>query len=567
MRHVCKSVRKYKQTVCLPGYCLHLIGIVKTGYRRLKLCGLIKDRSLRERLSLLAATAGWSCWMTDDIATLVNMLTTVTQAPDVVMSDDSQAFAHLGFISAALVFLGSETAGANIATVNPSEDDAVLYQQLKTCVNARRFRSRFSELDRTEPITSLPRHEELFNSLERYNGMPMGLMIIHLDHAEHLYADLDPVSKTDLLSALGAHIRQALPRIGELGFYDASCFIVALPKTSKRALYEASHKLLSDVQQSITYGGGEIFITVSIGYSFEATFTDSERIWADAWQAMGRAAEQGGNRVEGLTDANLSARIPEALDRDEFSLVLQSQWNLQGTKLRGAEALLRWQGMEVGELAPNHFIPIAEQHGHMARVGDWVLERACRAAATWFERLIDPLWLCINVSPQQFHNNAISKQIDRIRVERWLEPTMLELELSHENMLHLVDTYRDQLYKLRDLGVRFALDNLGNSLIDPAKLLRCPVDTLKIDRSLTANIETDPQAADLVQQICLLGDRFKLRVVAVGVENEAQLKLLGDFGCTDVQGYLLSPPIPLEEFHQLLGRSVISNPLARRTHE
>jgi len=528
----------------------------------LNLCGLIKDRRLRERLSLLAATAGWSCWMTDDIATLVNMLTSVTPTPDVVMSDDGRAFEHLGFISAALVFLGVETARSTsttgIATIDPTQDDAVLYQQLKTCVNARRFRSRFSELERTEPITSLPRHEELFNTLARYSGMPMGLMIIHLDHAEHLYADLDPVSKTDLLSALGAHIRQALPRIGELGFYDASCFVVALPGTSKRALVEVSHKLLKDAQQPITYRGGEIFITVSIGYSFVAAFADSERIWAEAWRAMGRAAELGGNRAEGQTDDNISERIPEALDRDEFSLVLQSQWNLHCTKLRGAEALLRWQGMEVGELAPNHFIPIAEQHGHMARIGDWVLERACREASTWFERLIDPLWLCINVSPQQFHNNAISKQIDRIRSERWLEPSMLELELSHENMLHLVDNYRDQLYALRDLGVRFAIDNLGQSLIDPPKLLRCPVDTLKIDRSLTANIESDPQAADLVEQICRLSDRFNLRVVAVGVETEAQLEILSNFGCNDVQGYLLSPPIALEEFHQLLSRPVIS---------
>ena len=121
--------------------------------------------------------------MTDDIATLVNMLTTVTPTPDVVMSDDSRAFPHLRFISAALVFLGSENAGATIATIDPAKDDAVLYQQLKTCVNARRFRSRFAELERTEPITSLPRHEELFKTLARYNGMPMGLMIIHLDHA------------------------------------------------------------------------------------------------------------------------------------------------------------------------------------------------------------------------------------------------------------------------------------------------------------------------------------------------------------------------------------------------
>ena len=106
--------------------------------------------------------------------------------------------------------------------------------------------------------------------------------------------------------------------------------------------------------------------------------------------------------------------------------------------------------------------------------------------------------------------------------------------------------------------MRFALDNLGHSLIDTPKLLRCPVDTLKIDRSLTANIETDPRAADLVEQICQLGDRFKLRVVAVGVETETQLQRLGEFGCTDVQGYLLSPPINLEDFHRMLSGPTVS---------
>jgi EAL domain-containing protein (putative c-di-GMP-specific phosphodiesterase class I)/GGDEF domain-containing protein len=527
----------------------------------LNVCGLIKDRLLRERLAGLAANAGWSIWLAEDEQTLLGMLAALTPSPDVVLSDTEELFFGLGPTAAAWVLLcGPRTARIGVeadseaALVDPGVDDEMLVQHIKTCVNARRFRARFSELDRNEPITSLPRHEELFQSLAGHKGHSLGLIIVQLDHAEHLYANLDPVSKTDLLAALGQHIQSALPEQGRLGFYDAACFIIALPQIHEADLEQVSQRLIARVRRPVHYRGGEIHITVSLGYSFEASFNDTERVWSGAWQAMCAAVEAGGDRVHGGPDNTISERIPEALEREEFSLVLQAQWNMNGDKLRGVEALLRWQGMEVGELAPSQFIPIAEKRGHMARIGDWVLERACREASTWFERLVDPLTLAVNVSPQQFHKDAILNQIRRFSAERWLDPAMLELELSHENMLHLVDGYREQLYTLRDWGVRFALDNLGSSLIDANKLLRCPADTLKIDRGLIAALCDDAQAADLVKQICQLGQRFKLRVVAVGVETDEQLTRLADYGCTDVQGYLLSPPVPLGDFHQLLAQ-------------
>ena len=164
--------------------------------------------------------------------------------------------------------------------------------------------------------------------------------------------------------------------------------------------------------------------------------------------------------------------------------------------------------------------------------------------------------LGINVSPQQFHRDAIVERIDRFRAESWFDPGMLELELPQDAMLALVDQYRPLLYRLRDWGVRFALDNLGGSLIDAAKLLRCPVDTLKIDRTLVARMEEDREARELVSQICSLAERFELRVVAVGVEKTSQLTMLQRFGCTDVQGYLLSPPVSLEQFRAMLNQEL-----------
>ena len=525
----------------------------------MNVCGLITDPLLRDRLARLAARAGWSIWLAEDAQTLLGMLAALTPPPDVVLSDNDALFFDLEQSAAAWVSLcpprsanTEQAADSSAVVIDPDVDDEKLLQHIKTCVNARRFRARFAEIDRTEPITSLPRHRELLESLSNHRGQSLGLIILQLDHAEHLYASLDPVSKTDLLAALGHHIQSVLPEQGRLGFYDAACFIVALPRVHEVDLEQVSKRLVVKLRQPVHYGGGELHITASLGYSFEASFNDTERVWSGAWQSMCAAAEAGGDRVHGGVERGISERIPGALEREEFSLVLQAQWNMQGEKLRGVEALLRWQGMEVGELAPSQFIPIAEKRGHMARIGDWVLERACLEASTWFEHLVDPMVLAVNVSPQQFHNDAILNQIRRFSAERWLDPAMLELELSHENMLHLVDGHREQLYTLRDLGVRFALDNLGNSLIDANKLLRCPADTLKIDRGLIASLCHDAQAADLVKQICQLGQRFKLRVVAVGVETHEQLTRLVDYGCSDVQGYLLSPPVAISEFYQLL---------------
>jgi EAL domain-containing protein (putative c-di-GMP-specific phosphodiesterase class I) len=306
------------------------------------------------------------------------------------------------------------------------------------------------------------------------------------------------------------------------------------------------------MREPLAFRSGSLHLTVSVGFACQALFGDPERLWTEAWRAMRRVLDQRGDRATGSDQDAMAERLPQALARDEFSLVLQPQIAVAGGRLTGAEVLLRWQGLEVGELSPSQFIPIAESRGHMTRIGDWVLERTCRAAANWLEHRISPVRLGVNVSPQQFNRGAIVAQIERFRAERWLDPTLLELEVSHEAMLRLVEGHREHLYRLRDLGVRFALDNLGSGLVDTTRLLRCPADTLKIDRALVGRIETDPFARELAERICALGERFGLRVVAVGVEREAQLALLQGMGCTEIQGYLISPPVTLQRFGELL---------------
>ena len=523
------------------------------------LCGAIASNELRQRLMRLADRAGWNAWITHQASFLKPMLEASLPPPDAIVSDDPELLLSLSDSNVVRILLADASVeDAAMFVVSTGDDDQSLLQHIHDCINAARLKTRFAETDKSEPITRLPRHQELVGNLARHRGQAVALLVVQVDHAEHLYANLDPVSKTDLLHALATRLKLAVPAEGMIGFYDAGCFIVVLPlntpgSENPESLMRIAEGIRAAVKNPLIYSGGEIHLTVSIGCNQVLKYDQFDLLWQGAWQAVNRASAEGGNRTEGGPVDAISTRLPNALEREEFGLVLQGQWSDQ--RLIGVEALLRWQGLEVGELAPSHFIPIAEQDGFITRIGDWVLEQASSAASNWLEHLIQPLILGVNISPQQFVNGAITKQIDRLRRDRWLDPAMLELELSQENMLLLVDEHRDQLYQLRDWGVRFAIDNLGKELIDSDKLLRCPADTLKIDRSLVAKIDSHPASRDLIRQIWAIGDRFNLRVVAVGVETESQLEQLRTLGNLDIQGYLLSPPVPIDQFHQLLSRT------------
>ncbi len=521
------------------------------------LCGSITDPGLRARLSSLAERMGWESWITHEPVLLVPMLQALSAQPDGIVSDDQAVLESLPGGGMARILLAGPTEPAEPATglfvIDVSEDDASVCQHLRNCINTARLKSRFRESASREPITRLPRHQELVSALMAHRRSPVALLVVQVDHAEHLYANLDPVSRTDLLDALATRLKLAVPGHGRIGFYDAGCFIVVLPGQSPDSVLRTAGGIRTAARSPLTYTGGEIHLTVSIGCNHVAEYVDFDALWQGAWQAVNRATSQGGDRIEGGPADPIGSRIPSALEREEFSLMLQGQYSPQ--RLTGVEALLRWQGLEVGELAPSHFIPVAEQEGFITRIGDWVLEKASAAASNWLEHLIHPLYLCVNISPHQFVNGAITRQIERLKRERWLDPAMLELELSLENMVFLVDEHRDQLYRLRDWGVRFAIDNLGTDLIDFDRLLRCPADTLKVDRRLVQRITSHAASRDLIREIANIGQRFQLRVVAVGVETPEQHQALRQAGEMDLQGFLLSPPVPMGEFHRLLSEA------------
>jgi EAL domain-containing protein (putative c-di-GMP-specific phosphodiesterase class I)/GGDEF domain-containing protein len=534
-------------------------------------CAYLSDEKLSARLVQICALQGWTVWHWDSRTDADIALTHLPAYPDIIFFDDPLRHAaianalgpHQGTVLACVYSPpANPDLPGSVALLNQETSDSAIIEGVTMALNVTRFQTQFAAQTSTEPITKLPHHPELLQDILRYRGQGMGVIVVQIDHAEHLYANLDPVSKTDLLGAMSDHLSQVLPHVAHMGLFDAATFAIWLPCAESAEVARLGEQLLERCRAPIDFRSGSLHITTSLGLTFASALVDPAALWQQAWSAKDSARAAGGNQiVSALRDAELKERIPDALMRNEFSLVLQPQWNIRGDELRGVESLLRWQGMEVGDLAPEHFIPIAERNAQMARVGDWVLEHASCESVTWLEHLLSPITLGVNVSPQQFVHGAIRKQVARLAADQWLDPSILELELSHTNLLHVVDQHRSALYELCDLGVSIAIDNLGVGIVDTNKLLRCPADTLKIDRSVIARVETDGQAKALVEQICLLGQRFSLRVVAVGVEQESQRALLEDLGCTDAQGYLFAEPVPLDKFQQYL--SALTQPEER----
>ncbi len=526
----------------------------------IQVCAYLASPELSARLAQVCAFQGWRInqWHTGDPKG--DIAPGIPSTADIVFFDNwNQAPDLCAQVSeqTVLSFIGEVQSQAadlsRVLVLNPNWSDEEMLAQLTTALNVVRFQGQFFEEQTAEPITNLPHHPELMEYMSRHTGEPTGLVVMQIDHAEHLYANLDPVSKTDLLSALSTHLHTALPEQALMSIFDATCFVIWYPNCAEAQARELAGLLMQQSQQPLLFKNGQLHFTCSSGYDFVDNLTDPQELWQNTWAYKERARSLGGAQLQGPDEHSpVTERIPTAIKRDEFSLVLQPQWDISGTQLRGVESLLRWQGMDVGKLAPDHFIPIAERDGQMARVGDWVLERAACESATWLEHLIAPIFLGINISPQQFTNDAILTQIERLAKDKWLDPSILELEMSHNNLLKVIDQHRATLYQLRDQGVRIAIDNLGTNLVDTQKLLRCPADTLKLDRSVIARIQDDENARKLVEQICLLGQKFGLRVVAVGVEHPAQLKMLQDMGCHDAQGFLFAEPIALEKFHRYL---------------
>lgn len=256
------------------------------------------------------------------------------------------------------------------------------------------------------------------------------------------------------------------------------------------------------------------------------------------------------HRLNLLEKQNLA--LSHALHNNEFSLHYQPQLNLQTGEIVGMEALIRWKTPEKGYIPPTEFIPIAENTGLIVPIGQWVLRTACSQVMSWQKRGYPPLHLSVNISAQQLREDNFVEDMVGILKETGFDPRWLKLELTESVLVKNVNITLEQFKHLQAVGIEIAIDDFGTGYASLGYLQNFSFDILKIDRCFISNITQNPRNIAIVSAIIRMASQLNFKVIAEGVETEKEREFLAEQGCDIIQGYLISRPLPAEEFYQFL---------------
>ena len=328
-------------------------------------------------------------------------------------------------------------------------------------------------------------------------------------------------------------------------------FAVVHPFRAGEDVMERATRLLHLVAEPYIVGGVRLALTASIGVAVAEPGAEAETVRRNADMAMYRAKDAGGNQIRRYEPAMAAARqqqfqveqaLRAAIGEQAFQLAYQPIVSLERNTVVGYEALLRWTDPARGPVEPQVFIPVAEATGLIVPIGAWVLDRACREAASW----ANSCTIAVNLSPTQFHHGNLVRLVEECLSRSGLAPERLELEVTEGVLLQDSGAVLETMMALRGAGVSITLDDFGTGHAGLSYLRRFPFDKIKIDRSFVRNLGHDRQSDAIVEATLLLGRRLDLRVVAEGVEDEAQLERLRELRCPLVQGYLTGRPMSAE---------------------
>ena len=248
----------------------------------------------------------------------------------------------------------------------------------------------------------------------------------------------------------------------------------------------------------------------------------------------------------------LELDLAKAIERNEFLLYFQPKINLETGKVVGAEALIRWEHPELGRVAPDNFIPLAEETGEIIPIGKWVLYKACQQNKLWHDAGLTSMVMSVNLSLRQFCQQEFADIVSEVLKETGLQPQYLELEITESMIADIPDTF-DMLTRLKGLGVLISIDDFGKGYSSLNYLKEFPVDSLKIDKSFVLDLSHNTKDQAIVKTIISLAHNLGMSVVAEGIESENHFHFLKQHKCNEGQGFLFSRPVPPEELMSKFG--------------
>ncbi len=440
--------------------------------------------------------------------------------------------------------------------------------QLETEIAERnRAEQRLNYLAYHDRLTELP-NRVLFQdrlgqalSAAKRENQRIAILLLSIDRFKSVSETLGSESADKLICDVAERLTISMREGDTLAYWGSDEFAFLFNQLEKNEdAINISKRLQATLQPGFPLADDEIYLTASIGIVLHPlNGQDETTLMKNAAAALAQAKQQGGNNYQfytaemnakALRRFSLESSLRRAIDREEFVLHFQPKVDINTWQIAGAEALIRWNHPENGLTSPLEFIPLAEETGLIAPIGEWVLHRLClylKESTFSAPNLI----LSSNISARQFQDPNFFLSVMSMLEKAGVEPRNLELELTESSLMTALDSGVRTLNALRDAGIRISIDDFGTGFSSLAYLKRLPIDILKIDRSFVHDASTDPDDAALVMAIITLAHNLRLRVVAEGVETEEQLRFLHLLRCDEIQGYLFSKPLPVADFQKL----------------
>ncbi|PZR37373.1 putative bifunctional diguanylate cyclase/phosphodiesterase [Caulobacter segnis] len=439
---------------------------------------------------------------------------------------------------------------------------------------AREDQARISRLAHYDVLTQLPNRLTFLQALSRAwsehgradrkpRAAGCAVLCLDLDQFKGVNDSLGHAFGDDLLVQAAARLRDSVARqVGDRGLVarlggDEFAVLVA-PSPGAAGLSRLARDIVDTLSRPYEVRGHHALIGASIGIAEAPLHADDpDNLLKNADLALYQAKGDGRGAYRFFETAmdlwiqqrrELEMDLRHALEKDELKLFFQPLIGRDGDRIIGFEALLRWQHPRRGLVAPTEFIECAEQWGLINKIGEWVLNEACRTAVAW----PSPLTVAVNLSPHQFASGNLVAQVRKALKASRLAPSRLELEITEGLLLQDSATTLDQLAQLKKLGVKIAMDDFGTGYSSLSYLWRFPFDKIKIDRSFVAEMQDNAAIADILRTIALLGRTLNLEVTAEGVETADQARLLSEMRCDQFQGFLYGRPMPVGDIPSFL---------------
>ena len=425
--------------------------------------------------------------------------------------------------------------------------------------------ARIAHMAHHDALTGLPNrtlfHERLDELLQRVrrHGEHLAVHCLDLDHFKGVNDTLGHPVGDELLKCVAQRLSENLRDTDLVARLGGDEFvIIQSPISGPDQASALANTLIEAVSRNYEVQGHEVVVGASIGIALSPGDGDAtDALLRNADMALYRAKAEGrgtSHFFEPEMDRRLQNRrileldLRKAFANGQFELFYQPLIILESGEVSGFEALLRWRHPERGMIPPGEFIPLAEEIGLIVPLGEWVLREACTQASSW----PSPVKVAVNLSPAQFRNRGVVSAVMTALAYSRLPPSRLELEITESVLLGETDANMATLHQLRQLGVRISMDDFGTGYSSLSYLRSFPFDKIKIDRSFVSELSERPDCLAIIRAVTGLGMSLGIATTAEGVETPEQLDRLRAEGCTEVQGYLFSPPRPASEIGSLM---------------